>query len=172
MIVPGVLLTGPVGVGKTAVGNELSEQLEAAVLGHALFDVDAFAMVYPRPAGDRFAQRIALDALARVWPLYRDAGAERVVLVRVLESRDDLAAYAAAIPGLELTVVRLAASEEANAERIRKRENGSGVDWHLERAVELAAQLEAARVEDLLVETTGRGVPSIAREILERAGWL
>jgi adenylylsulfate kinase len=171
-VIPALLITGPVGVGKTSVGNELSEQLEAAELPHALFDLDSFATFFPRPEDDPFGQRVALQALERLWPLYQDAGAARVVLVRVLESRDELASYAAAIPGLDVTVVRLAASAEANAERIRRRENGSGLEWSVARAAELAALLEAAQVEDVLVQTTGRRVPEIAREILRLVGWL
>lgn len=46
------------------------------------------------------------------------------------------------------------------------------MEWHLNRAVELAPLMDAEQVEDLLVETDGRSAVDIARDILMRIGWL
>jgi hypothetical protein len=46
MAVPTLLITGPVGVGKRAVGLEASRLLEAAGVPHAEVDVDALAWCF------------------------------------------------------------------------------------------------------------------------------
>jgi hypothetical protein len=46
------------------------------------------------------------------------------------------------------------------------------MEWHLKRSVELGAQMDAERFEDVLIETDDRDVTSVARDVLRRAGWL
>jgi hypothetical protein len=46
------------------------------------------------------------------------------------------------------------------------------MQWHLERAVELAALMEKRRVEDFVVETEARQPGELAWETLRRVGWL
>ena len=104
MRVPVVLITGPVGVGKTSVAFELLEVLEERNLAHAFFDVDGLTYFHPKPADDRFGERFALDALGLLYPRLREQGIERLILARVLWERDSLARYAEAIPGAELVV--------------------------------------------------------------------
>lgn len=48
------------------------------------------------------------------------------------------------------------------------RKRGHGLEWHLKRAAELARALEQAAIEDYLVQTDGRTVPEVAKEIIER----
>ncbi len=47
-----LLVTGPVGVGKTTVALEASDLLEAAGVPHAVIDVDALSWCYPTPVND------------------------------------------------------------------------------------------------------------------------
>lgn len=170
--VPVLVIAGPVGVGKTTVANEASALLDAARVAHALVDLDGLRSCYPAPPGDRFNTALGLRNLAAVWGNFRAAGAGRLILADVVESRDQLAHYRAAVPGAAITVVRLRASVEGLTARVRRRETGAGLAWHLHRTVELAAQLERDRVEDLVVETDERATVTIAREVLQRAGWL
>ncbi|MBI4172878.1 MAG: hypothetical protein HY511_08945 [Actinobacteria bacterium] len=44
--------------------------------------------------------------------------------------------------------------------------------WHARRAAELERIMNRAHVEDVLVTTDRRTVNAIAREVLDRAGWL
>ncbi|HET7036837.1 MAG TPA: hypothetical protein VFI42_14225 [Thermomicrobiaceae bacterium] len=171
-IVPTLLITGPVGVGKTTVASEVSELLEAARIAHAFVDIDALRWCYPGPPGDRFRAGLALRNLAAIWPNFAACGATRLVLADVLEDRAELAGYQRALPGAAITVVRLRAAPETLAARVARRELGAGLEWHLARARELAARMDARPVEDLLVETEGRGVRAVAEEIVRRAGWL
>ena len=173
MSVPVILITGPVGVGKTAALGEATELLEAAGVPFAAVDLDGLSWCYPTPAGDdRFRSGLTLRNLAGVWRNFADAGARRLVLARVVEARAELQRYRDAVPGAEIVVARLRASDATLQERIARRELGLGRAWHAARARELASLMDSARVEDFMVETDGRDVNAIAREILTRAGWL
>lgn len=170
-LVPVMLVTGPVGVGKTSVAGEVSAVLEQARVPHAFVDVDSLRWSYPSPPDDRFRTRLAMRNLAAVWANFRSAGAERLVLADVVEARAELDRYRAAVPGARIIVVRLRAAVETLAARVAGRERGSGRDWHLARAAELAAQMDRDAVEDVLIETDGRSLAEIAREALARCGW-
>lgn len=95
-----------------------------------------------------------------------------VALARVLESRSELDGFREAIPGADILVVRLRAAPETLQSRVRQRGPGRGMQWHLNRAIELAPLMDAQRIEDVLIETDGRDAMSIARDILLRVGWL
>jgi chloramphenicol 3-O-phosphotransferase len=170
--VPTLFVTGPVGVGKTSVAAEMLDVLEERGVPCAFFDLDALTAFHPRPAGDRFGEHFALEALSSLYAKHRDRGIERLILARVLENRHQLDGYREAVAGAEITVVRLTAPLVVIHARLRGRERGAGLDWHLERAAELEAQWRSAPVEDLLVQTEGRTVRELANEILAVAGWL
>lgn len=169
--VPVMLVTGPVGVGKTTVAGEVSELLECAGVQHDFVDVDSLRRFYPSPPDDRFCTALAMRNLSAVWANFRAAGAERLVLADVVESRGELGRYRAVVPGAEIAVVRLRAAVATLTIRVGGREQGSGRDWHLARAAELAAQMDRDAVEDVLIETDDRPVTAIAREALARSGW-
>jgi adenylylsulfate kinase len=169
--IPVLVITGPVGVGKTTVASGVSELLEAAEVPHAMVDIDALRWSYPSPPDDRFRAGLAMKNLAAVWPNFREAGARCLILADVVESRAELDQYRQAVPGADILVVRLRAAPDTLIERVKLRELGAGRDWHLARAVELQAQMDHDQVEDILVETDGRPVADIAQETLKRSGW-
>ncbi len=168
---PVLAITGPVGVGKTAVGTEVSSLLEVGGVAHALIDVDCLRWSSPRSEGDPFHMALGLRNLAAVWANYRSAGAERLVLVDVVETREYLQGYREAIPGADITVVRLTAPVETMHRRLEGRESGASLVWHKERAAELLALMDERAVEDVLVQTEGRTAVELAREVLARVGW-
>ena len=169
--IPLLIVTGPVGVGKTTVAYEVSKLLEAVALPHACIDMDTLRSCYPAPAGDRFNVALGLRNLAAVWVNCRATGATHLIVADVIESREELRGYREAVPGAAITVVRLRATLSTLTGRVTRREVGSGHDWHLLRAAELASQMDRDQVEDAAVETDGRAVTAIAREIVERSGW-
>jgi hypothetical protein len=108
-----------------------------------------------------------------VWTNLRVAGAPRLILTMVAVSLDDeLAHIREVIPGAEITIVRLRASEEDLLERVRGREVGSGYDYQAPRTVEQARRMgrEDGRGH-IILDTGEKSVPEIAREALDRAGW-
>jgi adenylylsulfate kinase-like enzyme len=163
---PIMIITGPVGVGKTTVAAEVSELLEQARVAHAFVDLDALRWCYPGPPGDRFRVTLGMKNLAAVWANFRDCGAKSLVVADVIETREELERYRAAIPGADIFVIRLTAPVSTLEKRLKQRELGAGLEWHLQRAPELTAIMERNKVEDLLIETDGKTVIEIAREIL------
>lgn len=151
---------------------EVSELLDAAGVAHAFVDVDSLRWCYPRPPDDRFRTVLAMRNLAAIWPNFRVYGATHLILADVLEARADLARYEAAVPSATITVVRLRAPLETLIARVQQRERGSALDRQIQRVTELAAKMDRDQVEDLLVETDGKSVTTIAREVLGRIGWL
>ena len=169
--VPVLIVSGPVGVGKTSVALEIADLLQGEGPPLAVVDFDGLTWCFPRPAGDRFHQQLGLRNLAALWASYREAGAERLVIARVVGSREALDGYRAAVPGASIVVVRLHASPDTLLRRVERREIGLAREQNLRRTLELAAELEQARAEDHVVETDGRSVTEVARTVLEVAGW-
>src|SRR5215467_13125610 len=122
--VPVLVVTGPPGVGKTTVAAEVSEQLDQAGVAHAFVDVDSLRWCYPRLAHDRFRIGLAMQNLAAVWVNFQAAGATSLMLADVVESREELVRYQAAVPGADVLVVRLHATQAALAARLGQREVG------------------------------------------------
>jgi len=171
--VPTIIVTGPVGVGKTTVAAEMGYLLVAKKQPVATVDFDQLTACYPRPTDDdRWGTKLGLMNLAALWKNYQAAGARRLIVARVIESRFELGGFRDAIPGADILLVRLRAVPATLQQRVRHRGQGVGMDWHLNRAVELAAEMDAHPVEDMLVETEGREPTTIAENILQRAGWL
>ena len=171
--VPTIIVTGPVGVGKSTVAEAMGYLLLAAKIPHANVDFDQLTACYPRPADDdQWGTRLGLANLAAMWMNYQRSGARRLIIARVVESRADLDGYRDVIPGADILLVRLRAAPKTLVARVRQRGPWRDLEWHLNRAVELAAQMDAQRVEDMLVETEDRDPTTIARDILHRAGWL
>src|SRR5258708_31282558 len=106
---PILLVTGPVGVGKTAVLHEAGRLLEEADIPHARVVLEEIARSWPVPADDEWHERMAYRNLASLWSNFAEGGAERLLLERVLEQRSQLRRLEATIPGAAITVVRLRA---------------------------------------------------------------
>lgn len=109
--VPTIVVTGPVGVGKTTVASEMRLFLRDADVPHATVDFDQLTARHPRPADDdRWGTKLGLANLAALWRNYEASGARRLLVARVIESRADLDGLRHAVPGADITVVRLRAA--------------------------------------------------------------
>ncbi|MCH7585321.1 MAG: hypothetical protein IH941_09185 [Acidobacteria bacterium] len=171
MRVPVLVVSGSIGSGKTTLLGELADLLIEAGEAFAAIEVDAFTQVFPRPKSDPYAMELAVRNLAAVWTNAASAGARRLVLASVIETSADLDALLGAVPGADPFVVRLAVDDAALLARVRRRELGTALAWHLDRSIELARILEAAAVEDVVVESDERAIRQIALEILQAAEW-
>lgn len=108
--VPVLLITGPIGVGKTTIAHEISDLLEDVGMAHAFVDVDSLHWYYPCPLHDPLKVRLAMNNLAAVWANFRAVGVTRLILSDVLQSRSELTRYQEAVPGAQIIVVRLRAA--------------------------------------------------------------
>jgi hypothetical protein len=169
--VPVLVITGPVGVGKSTIANEAAWLLRQADVPHALVDLDRIEQCWPVPADDPWNERVSHRNLACMWANFRQAGADRLILVRVLEARSLLRRVTEAVPGAQITVVRLRAPLAVLHERIRSRE-ASDPSWFLDAATHTAEVFEQAQVEDHLVDNENRPATAVAEEVLHRVGWL
>ena len=172
MTVPVVVINGPVGVGKSSVLGEVSDLLAEAGIAHCSLDLDALSQTFPSPEDDPFNLLLATNNLRAVWANAAAAGAERLVLASVVESEAHLQMMMSAVPDAEPFVCRLCAPVAVLHQRLRRREIGSALDWHLYRAGELAEILEDSGVGDVVIDTSDRPLRDIATEILEAADWL
>ena len=170
--VPVLLVTGPVGVGKTAVTGEAARLLSDAGIPHAMADLAVIGGCWPPPADDRWNEELIHANLACMWGNFRRAGARRLLLCRVLEARSLLCRVAEAVPGADITVVRLRAPRELVRARIVAREGGRDPQWYLDTAAYLFDRLEHAGVEDHVVDNDDRPVAHVAADVLHAAGWL
>jgi hypothetical protein len=93
-------------------------------------------------------------------------------LAEAVENRDALDRLRRAIPGAELIVCRLTADLATMQQRIRLREPGMLQEQFLGRAKALEAILDDVHLEDFTIANENGSVTEVARELLERAGWL
>jgi hypothetical protein len=80
-----VLFSRIAGLGQDHLAREISEQLLATDVAHAVIDLDELSLVYPNPE-----RSFARDNLHAVWPNFAKLGSLRVILpcgVPVLGSR-------------------------------------------------------------------------------------
>lgn len=173
MNVPTIIVTGPVGVGKSTVAEQMGYLLLEAKVSHANVDFDQLTACYPRPADDDpWGTKLGLSNLEAIWKNYQLAGARRLIIARVIASRSELDGLRAAVPGADVFLVRLRAAPETLQARVRRRGRGLGQEWQLNRAVELAAEMDARPIEDVLINTDEREAVTVARDVLHQAGWL
>ena len=167
-----LLINGTVGVGKSTVAAHLGDVLAAQRVPHALIDLDHLRWSWPPPPDDPFNLTIELRNLTSVAANYRDAGIRRFVLAGVLERRTDLARYERAVQA-RVRVVRLRADPSLLQRRLRARHalDPAGLSWHLTRAGELDAILDAARVDDDEIHLGARDPQSIAVDLASIIGW-
>jgi hypothetical protein len=168
--VPVIALSGPVGVGKSAVLVEIHDILSELAVPHACVEMDALACLWPEQG--YFNEDVALRNLRAVWSNFHAAGARRLVIAGVVERPADLAGYLRAIPGAVVQTCRLAAAEPTRLARLHSREHGAGLEWHLNRTVELERILDEARLEDFTVVNEHQPLRAVAEEVLVRAGWI
>jgi chloramphenicol 3-O-phosphotransferase len=160
-----VLLTGPFGVGKTAVAEEMADLLEGEI-AFAAIDLDWLAWY---DDGRSEAHGLAATAmlarnLAAVVANYRAAGVELFVLAGSVRDEGDLEAIRGAL-GMPLTVVRLHAPlDEIEARLAAAPTTGRRDD--LRRAREWVAAGEPTGFQDAVVENRGP-LRSVAEAVLD-----
>jgi ribose 1,5-bisphosphokinase PhnN len=168
--VPVLVVTGPVGVGKSAVLHEADRALIEARMAHATVVLEEIARSWPVMPGDDGDGPVAYANLASIWANFANRGAERLLIELILEDRAQLRHIRRAVPGAEVTVVRLRAPIALIEERLRNREPDPGSE--LDAARWLVSRMEKSKIEDHLVDNDRRPLQEVAVDVLRLAGWL
>jgi predicted kinase len=175
-----LLVTGPAGVGKSTLCWELSAELAAAQITHAVVETDELDRVFPKPTTEELARLwpgtidVSSINLAAIWSTYRALGHTRLIMSGVMQHLAfDRRWILAAIPDARITVVRLTAGEPELLARLAQREIGPGADAQAERSLRQARRMANENAEGLIVVATdGRTPVELARIVLAKTGWL
>ena len=172
MTTAALLISGTVGSGKTTVAEQAAALLANAQVAHAVIDLDWLARAWPPPPEDRFNLALRLRNLTALSRTFRAAGATRLVLAGVVESRAERSRYEQAA-GVPLRVVRLDVDLTVVRSRLARRhaDDPAGLSWHLNRCGELDAVLRAAKVEDVAVPASAGSPQEVARAVLDAVTW-
>ncbi len=160
-----IIITGPVGAGKTTTAMALAELLEHRDISCAMVDMDQLRWFNPTPPGDRFGSRVGLRHLAVMAASYRELGIPTFILADVIETGIDQ--HASAMPGYEITVVRLAVAVERLHQRLRLRETDAQFGWHENRAIELTQIMERNGIGDIVIPVNDETPEQVALMIAE-----
>jgi hypothetical protein len=166
--VPTLLLTGPIGSGKTVVAAELGALLEERSTPVALVDLDWLSWAHLGPAFTDYDELLVRN-LGAVWPNFLAAGARAFILVRAVEKQATIDAVRAALPDAHVTVVRLAVSQAVIEGRLRRRDAGAMLAEHLAQAERFSRAIEEAKLEGAVVSNDGRAIRAVAEDVL--AAW-
>ena len=164
-----LLITGPVGVGKTTVAEAVGGRLAEAKVPHAVIDLDWLSSCWPAPDSDPFHFELRLRNLRAVVGNYVETGVHRIVLAGVVESQADRLRYAEVVGG-KLNVCRLKADLSVVHRRLSQRHlDEADLRWHLNRADELEMLYAASWVEDYVVDAD-QSVADVAQDVI--SWWL
>lgn len=168
-----LLLGGRSGSGKTSVATEVSLILAAGGVAHCHIEGDYLAEVHPAPPGDPDRGVLTAANLAAVWRNNAAAGYRRLVYTNTVSVvGHEWIATALGAP-TTFTRVLLTAGDDTVAERLGRRETGSGLAVHLERSHRRSTWLEQNADDGVVrVPTDGRSLPDIAAEVAGLTGWL
>ncbi|MEY9850883.1 putative ATPase [Leifsonia sp. EB41] len=165
-----IFIAGRSGVGKTSVAAEASRILARGSVPHAIIEGDNLDQAYPEPW--RNGIDLAERNLAAIWRNYQSIGYSRLIFTNTV-SVLHLPALIAALGGnVRSFPVLLTSRDGTAAERLALREIGSALDEHIERSRNAAAHLDSSAKDVFRVDTEGRSVEEIAREVLTAAGWI
>lgn len=163
-----IFLNGSYGVGKTSTLDHVGDLLAEAHVPFSLMDVDWFHRSWP--PGDHDPANVLIEAenMAAVWRNYKNTGPRQLVVSGVISNPQDRARYEAAFE-LRVRPVRLVAEDREIESRLRRRytpEQGSSLEWHLDRYRYLNSSLAQSAMDEAVIDTSGRGPRDVATSIL------
>ena len=167
-----LLLSGTVGSGKTTTAAAIGDRLVTAGAPHAVIDLDGLRQAWPPPPEDPFHHALTVANLRAVTQHLVAAGARRLVLAGVVEDRPAVVDYQDAL-GMPVRLVRLRVDLAVVRQRLHRRHalHPQDLRWHLHRAAELDAALDARHLEDAVIDTTGLTPDQAAGAVLTTVGW-
>ena len=167
-----LLIGGRSGVGKTSVGWEVSELLQAVGVWHCLVDGDNLDAAHPKPAGDPHGTALTEANLRALWANYAAAGHHRLVYINTVSVLEAPMVVRAMGGRSRASGVLLGASDSVTARRLAGREIGSALERHLQRSAVMAAHLEIeAEPWVVRITTDARTVRQVAADVVAATGW-
>lgn len=165
-----IFLNGGYGVGKSSALEHAGDLLAEAGRPFSLMDVDWFHRSWPPAEQDNAL--IEAQNIAAVWKGYRSVGLRQLVMCGVISTAAARERYEAAVE-LPVRMIRLTADADVTRKRLRGRYSPSqqpALEWHLERCDEIAARLEAADLDELVIDTSRIGPHEVAARTLRHFG--
>lgn len=163
-----IVITGPVGSGKTTVMATLTDLMEEHNIPCAGIDMDHLRWFSPKQPGDPFGGEVGRQNLAFMAANYRTVGISTLFIADVVEQENDKSALQAALPDFEVQVFRLRVPMELINQRLKQRESEDRLSWYLDRAPELEQIMDDANVGDVIIEVGERNPREVAAEIARR----
>ena len=163
-----LVIGGRSGVGKSSVAFEVSAQLAASNVAHALIEGDFLDLAFPPPSDDRLAEK----NLATMWANYQDGGYTRLIYTNTLSVLFADRIVAAMRGPVHVTSVLLTCTDKTARERLALREIGSTLAEHIDRSKQAYLRLkESAPDAVVTVDTDGLSVTGIALQVIALTGW-
>ena len=169
-VIPVLVVTGPIGVGKTAVLHEADSILVQREAHHATVELEEIARCWTAGVAPSRVAFVSQN-LATLWSNFAGVGATRLLLSALVERRQDVERISEAVPGAVVAVARLHAPLAVLEQRIRLRELASP-DGELDGARWWTRHFEVEHPEDYVVESDRRPIREIAVDLLRLGGWL
>lgn len=167
-----LLIGGRSGVGKSTTSWEVSAQLQAAEVDHALVEGDFLDQIFPAPPGDPTRSGITERNLAAIWRNYAELGCRRLIYTNTVSVVEPDLIVRAMGGSARVLGVLLTADDATARERLGGREIGSQLDAHLERSARMSVHLESTAPAWVhRIPTDGRTTVDIARDIVAVTGW-
>lgn len=165
-----IFIGGRSGVGKTSVAAELSRILVRESIPHALIEGDNLDQAHPEPW--RNGIDLAERNLAAMWRNYQAAGYSRLIFTNTVSVLQTSALTDALGANVHAVGVLLTAGDSTTAQRLARREIGSGLEDAIERSNVAAVKLHAdASAAVHRIPTDHRSVSDIAAELRSISGW-
>ncbi|WP_248761624.1 AAA family ATPase [Pseudarthrobacter sp. SSS035] len=165
-----IFVNGTVGVGKSTLADALSAGEQGS---HAVIDLDAIRRLSPAPTSDRFNHELELLNLQSLTDNYRAAGAKRFIIAGVIEIEAEVPRYVDALGSEGMFVCRLVARSDVLESRLRfrHRDDPEALLWHLDRVGKLTNVLEAADIDDVVLDSSDIPPFELAAAVRRAAGW-
>lgn len=164
--IPVLWLSGPSGVGKTAVAWEIYSQLIGIGIQAGYVDVDQLGMCYPEPDSDPGRYRMTAHNASAVAANFRAAGARCVIVSGFIDPRHG--APLEEFRSADLTTCRLLADLGELRERLVARgDDAERVGEEIRLAEE---EMDANSFAAVTIDTTGLSVAEVAALVRKQAG--